>query len=56
MKIEDINLTKLFKLGHNQLLKLAQQLKYKNNKTIDRLYYKYSDVLKELIKIQVMKS
>lgn len=54
MRIEDINLTKLFKLGHNQLVKLAQQLKYKNNKTIDRLYYKYSDVLKDL-KINYMR-
>lgn len=48
MNLLDINLNKLYKMGHDELVKLAQKLKRKNNSVIDRLYYKYSKQLDEL--------
>ena len=46
--LSTINLTKLFKMTHEDLVKLAQKMKQLNNKTIDRLYFKYNKQLKEL--------
>lgn len=46
--LSQINLTKLSKLDHKSLVDLAQKMKYQNNKTIDRLLFRYSKQLKEL--------
>lgn len=51
--MKNINLKKfdlrlISKLSHDELVDTAQKLKYQNNKTIDRLYYKYSRELQEL--------
>ena len=46
--LSKINLTKLFKMTHDGLVKLAQKMKQLNNKTVDRLYFKYNKQLKEL--------
>ena len=40
--LSTINLTKLFKMTHDKLVKLAQKMKQLNNKTVDRLYFKYN--------------
>lgn len=50
MKIDlnNFNLSKIAKLGHDIIVKIAQKMKAQNNKTVDRLYYKYADQLKEL--------